>query len=380
MSNQPVTLSHAIEKFLSYPDIKSLSPSAQKSKERTLRIFQQVVGGAGFLVEFLTYDHFADTMEDLRVGGSKQENVMRKREGLQPRSGRGPLALKIDRTNLTQFADFLCYNSWVSPTFRPLKKFTHSHKAPSTEAQPPRLSVPRKDFYRLLDAAERHHPRSRIIVAIGLFYGRRVSEAKLVQWKHVDLEKSTMSYLNVKRGLWVADKPFMVNLKIELERWQEWMIKNYGPIDPDWYVIPAKWKATRLWQYPDKGYAAQEDPSTWPLEPNKPAGAESITEEIQLALEAIGFPNLKGEGLHTLRRTHMREFDRAGRIDLAQASADHKLRATTEHYTGNLAAKEAMHTELVGRDPWGLLETPEEVVPPKSEYKVIDLFTRRQVG
>lgn len=360
MSDKPITLGYAIDRWLTHPDNTQLAPSTQESKRRTLNGLVRIAGTADYLVDCLTLDHFDDTMRLMRDGVSQEENLQRKRLGKRPISGRGKRALESDRTALTMFAEYLRIQGWVEPTFYPLHRFTGTSKADEAESKI-RPNIEDKDVIPLLEAAGKIHPRVRIAVAIGLFYGRRISEALSIQWKNVDIENATMSYEVVKRGKWVADKGFTQAMKVELELWWKYVEEQCGPIDPEWYLIPARMTPTALRA---RGYEAYEqarvNSALWPITPNRPATKKKVTDDIHRALRAIGWEDVHGQGMHTLRLTLARKYEELYGLGVAQEALDHERAETTQHYTRNQSGRRKYAKLMKHEDPFGVL-------PPEPE-------------
>lgn len=379
MGEQVITLGQAIKTWLDYPDNRELAKSTLDSKKRTLAALERQVG-PDYLVDFLQYRHFEETMKDLAEGASAEENEMRRRRGLKARTGRGKDALMLDRSALTMFAKFMRVQGWVAPTFFPLERFTGTTKATEADKKPKRI-VDEADIPRLLDAASERHPRARVLVAIGLFYGRRISDVLNIKWGQVDLVNSTMSYENVKRGKWVESKAFMGPLKAELENWLEWYEAQYGPVDPDWYLLPAKWKEFRLRQYSEKYWPAKADHKLWPLEPNMPSGSDSLNKDIQYALRGIGWTDLKGEGMHTLRRTAATLTAKHQGLGAAQYLLDHANVTVTQEYTRNRDGQWAYTEAVMNQDPWGVAPAPQpEPEPPSNVISMAEWRRSRRAG
>jgi integrase len=376
--DKPVTIGEAKRRFFAYPDIQELAHSTQINKLRAIDQLIAVVGREDFVVSFLTYEHFDQTMERLRNGASEEENKQRKLLGQRPRSGRGALALRIDRSSLKQFAEFMRMNKWVDPWFQPLFQLTRSAKEdPDGKTRTFRI-LAESDFKTLLEIAGAHHPRTRAMIAIGLYGGRRHSEMRLLQIKHLHLAESTMDFRNVKKGRTIMGREMVPELTAELETYLAWYKREYGELQPDWFVLPAKVRGSDM-KGDELASLVSETSRLWPLRPERMVGADALPDDAREMLLRLGWGDLLGEGMHTLRRAHAEWIKKHHGMRAGQLSLDHKSMATFEGYLRH-SSREDEFRELVTGKGDNVPSPPTARTSEPGMAPVIDLFTRRQVS
>lgn len=279
-----------------------------------------------------------------------------------PRSGRSPATLVADRRHLRQFVEYCQANNWIAQSFRPFPpndKGTGRTADGHDDAPENRPVIAYNDWQGLLDTAGSIHPRTRILVAMGLLWGRRVSEAAMLQWGHinstagpVDRAGLALSYRaaevrpgqavirNVKRRRTIAI-PIGAPMQAELDRWREWLEKSHNQVRLDWYVVPPRVQASV------GGFVRV--PHEWPVVPAKRATTVALIKDVQRTLTAFGWRDVRREGMHTLRRSVAVHLDGIGEIAAAQALLDHMHRSTTELYTLNRAGESELNA-LMSRD------------------------------
>jgi len=195
--------------------------------------------------------------------------------------------------------------------------------------------LPASMFPTLLNACT--HPRDRVFIALGLYLLLRAGEISALRVKHVSLDRGYVSAQIFKSA--IADEmPIPSELDHELRHWLTWYAQTAGPLNPEWYLVPAKHR-------PQLRAGGGVDIFT-PLKPTvKLTHSETI---VQRALAEVGIEprDASGrptrEGGHTLRRSAARAlFDRlveeggrdgAGRV--VQSLLHHSQFSTTERYLG----------------------------------------------
>jgi integrase len=358
----PTTLAQAIKAFFEYPDYLGLAPNTIRNKRQALGFLVDAAPFRGDTpVGFLTYENFAKAMQISAEPGSEEENARRrmlKRAAKMPRSAQ---TQGQDRTTLSQFADFLVFRKWIDPTFNPLPRFARSTRANrgNDEIKPEPVVIREQDYDRLLNAAEKRHMRCRMTIAIGLWSGRRVSEAVRLKWGDLDLtparevepdvwEGQEMTIRNVKRGR-SATIPILDELMPELLKYKTWYESMYGPIQPQWFLLPARYMPKEEW--PTSYYffvdaegqrqAKQVDskflkgrikaePSLWPMKLEQMCREESLNDDVANALADVGYVDPYRPGMHLLRHAlaeWLHRIDPTGR--LAQVLLDHDSLITT---------------------------------------------------
>lgn len=287
-----------------------------------------------------------------------------------PRTGRSPATLVGDQRHLRQFVAYCQGNNWIAQSFHPFSTDSgtvYGNGDASGTATTRRRVVRYNEWNRLLDAADGLHPRTRMLIAMGLYWGRRVSEASLIQWGHindtdvsVDRSDLTLSYeavdigpgeaviRNVKRRRTIAI-PIGGPMLLELERWRTWMEKTqYGPVQPEWHVLPARIPPVKLHAVGSNHWAGPD----WPVAPTRKAGTGALIQDVQKALVAFGWRDVRGEGMHTLRRSVAAHLDSLGHIAAAQALLDHMHRHTTELYSSNRAGESDLRALMQRDNPY----------------------------
>jgi len=183
-----------------------------------------------------------------------------------------------------------------------------------------RVRVPLHEFPALLDAAP--DPQHRMLTALGLFLFLRASEAVSLRIADVDLDAGTIDVTVWKTG----DSDIMVispELDVELRRWFRYYQDECGPLEKDWFLVPAKVQA---------GFGTHR------LNPTRSISRPQ--EVISRVLEAHGV-RVQGESMHCLRRSGARALFNEladngidGALEMVQAMLHHKSVTMTERYLG----------------------------------------------
>lgn len=187
--------------------------------------------------------------------------------------------------------------------------------------------IPHDMFPMALDAAGKISPKCRMTTAFGLNMGSRGSEISLLQIKHVLLDRRIVGVFQEKTQKFDGFMPIDDALADEFKIYFDWFLANYT-VTPESYLIPARAEGRKpVW-------------SPYPiLRPEVRDTRPYI--EIKLMLTELGFPYVKGEGIHTLRRSAARawydELHAAGYPDpigVLQKLLHHSTRVITERYLG----------------------------------------------
>lgn len=183
-----------------------------------------------------------------------------------------------------------------------------------------RQRVPLHDFPTLLEVAP--DPQHRMLTALGLFLFLRASEAVSLRISDVDLSEGTINVTIWKTG----DSDLMVippELDVELRRWFRYYQDECGPLDDNWYLVPAKVQA---------GWGKHR------LNPTRPISRPQ--EVVGRVLEAHGV-RVPGESMHCLRRSGARALFNElvdggidGALEIVQTMLHHKSVVMTERYLG----------------------------------------------
>jgi integrase len=220
--------------------------------------------------------------------------------------------------------------------------------------------IPVSKIPALLDSAP--HPRDRILLALGCFLLGRGIEFSLLRIGDVRLDAGEISYAIPKTGK-TDVLPISTELDGELRRWFTVYTEECGPLDPSWYLVPAK-TPPRL-----SGYRTQIEGSAR-LIPDRPICTTkrkgTMHRVAQAALESIGFPlrdpesgkSLR-EGMHTLRRSIARglylqlvdEWQEGdpNPIEMVRSMLNHSTEKQTREYIGLQADRELRDRRIKGR-------------------------------
>lgn len=209
-----------------------------------------------------------------------------------------------------------------------------------------RLRIPVERFPELLDAAE--HPRDRMILAIGIYTFMRGGEIRTLRVNDVNFTDGSIRMYRHKTKE-QDNLPICVELADELREYLSTYRKMHRGLEPTWYLVPAK--NPDLWLRDQEKWVRSSEPSR--MKPTTP-----ITHPYRVAQRAIqklGYPDVKNEGIHTLRRSGARallEALRADGVDSALlrvgAMLGHKDTKVTAHYIGLNMEREERNKMLSG--------------------------------
>ena len=207
-----------------------------------------------------------------------------------------------------------------------------------------RLRLTPTEMIDLIEACE--HPRDRVLVSIACNTGLRSHALSTLKVGDVDLDNGFLRSYSSKTDNQKLH-PITLDLDIELRRWFKHYQDECGPLQPDWYLAPARWRLGRV------GPTGSFDGSISVLRPTEPVGRP--LRAVHQALEAIGLDE-KGAGFHTLRRSSGRAVFEAAVADgdpraihLAREHLDHSSVMLTESYIGTTHEKQKLNETLKGR-------------------------------
>lgn len=201
--------------------------------------------------------------------------------------------------------------------------------------------VPRRDRKRLhitefpafLEAAK--DPRDRMFAALGIYLFLRASEAVALRVRDVNLGTGEISVTIFK-----TDDHDLMPISSELDREIRRFLLHYqeecGPLNPDWYLVPARIQA---------GFGHHR------LNPT--AKISRPHDVVKRILTNYGWEDTHQQGMHLLRASGARAwFDELngqtidGALRLVQTHLHHSSTAMTERYLG-LTADRVRRDELV---------------------------------
>lgn len=195
-----------------------------------------------------------------------------------------------------------------------------------------RIYIPPEDFETFLGQIE--EPRTRIMVAIGLYLMVRLSEAANLRWQDMNLdadEPVAMVYRMKTETLKAV--PISEELGDELRRWRLTYAAGIGrPLRPGDFVVPFLKQGGMVGVKGTKGFA-RAGKDEWL--PDRPA---HFSHSIKKALTEAGYYQPR-EGGHTLRRSgasgvyvSLTEAGHDGAMRTAQELLGHSTVTTTEGY------------------------------------------------
>lgn len=200
---------------------------------------------------------------------------------------------------------------------------------------------------QMIDLIERtEYPRDRMLLSLGCNTGLRAHALAALRVGDVDLDRGYIRSYSSKTDNHKLH-PITLELDRELRTWLTYYQNECGPLDPGWYLTPARWRLGRA--APVGGFEG----SVTVLRPTEPVGRPIRV--VHQALERIGLDS-EGAGFHTLRRSSGRAVFEAAVADgdaraihVAREFLDHSNAAMTELYIGTNHEKQRLEETLKGR-------------------------------
>lgn len=237
----------------------------------------------------------------------------------------------------TEYTVLRCFFRWAEDT----RRVTHAknpmlhRKLPKKEKRlRARMSI--SDFPHFLEVAGKRSPRDRAFIAIALLTMLRSSEIVSLRVDDLRLNDSRLR-VKIHKSRDFDEVPVNEQLDAELRRWLMVYQDECGPLQSDWYLVPAR----KLVRFP--GFDAGQGITA--LNPTRPL-SNPTAQIVKPALHACGFqiegnPTLRGEGAHTIRRSAARAlYDRLASegfdevVGAVMTTLHHQSRDTTETYLG----------------------------------------------
>ena len=215
-----------------------------------------------------------------------------------------------------------------------------------------RARVAMADFPRLLDSAD--HPRDRMLLACGLYLLGRQSEIVNLRIRDVDFQSREI-HMTIFKSKIYDQMPISQELHGEIVRWFEYYQEKCGPLQPDWYLVPALSNTyAGLVLRPTRKMSKPED-------------------NVKKALAAVGVQD-RHLGMHCLRRSAARAlFDEMtargydGALRRVSAWLHHSSVTITEGYLGLDIDRAQRDNDSKGKP----------LFPSLVDENVIDLRSRR---
>lgn len=318
-------LSDAIDDFRKYRLSNNAAANTLRGDRQTLKAFLAHCGNiyvdnvrSGHVTEFLA------NRTDTRSGNS----------------------IGVDHDKLSVFYKW-AVNERRCPTGR--NPMNGRRKPKKQERDYPR--VPMSDFPLLLEKAGQRHPRDRAFIALGLFTMGRDSELCSLRVGDLDLAAGRLK-MTIHKSKTFDNMGVGEELDREMRRWLTAYSLECGNLQDSWLLAPAR----RLVRYP--GFGGNEGVTE--LRPENPI-SHSASQVVQPALRAIGWEDVKGTGVHTLRRSSAQAsyevkadlgYDYAVRF--CKEMLHHKSFQVTEGYIGVSGDKARRDDMLIGRPMFGL--------------------------
>jgi integrase len=374
MAIEQVKLRTTIERFLASDKVLGFAPSTQRTYRRVLEILLSTIDDSQFNACQLRPRHVETCLRSLRDGASGSEEARRQRARLIPRSGRGDYTLNSDRAVLKRFMRFLHVHKYLSRGEDPMGLIENTPK-PRPKVPANRMIMSRSQVKAYLDEAELHHPRDRMVGAIGAYAGLRESEIRELRIENVDLKAMTMTFWRDKPDD-LHTVPIMRPLAAEFFHYFAWYELHYGPLEPTWFVCPQRSAqggklAIGTAMYPG-----------WPMLPHMKVSG--LTKDVVLILTRIGCGYMVKKGCHTLRRTFACMLLAATRdMRLVMRALGHKQIETTESYVMWSPETELLIEAMAGQDLFGMDEAPPRGagnVVMLDSYRELDQFLDSQEG
>jgi integrase len=222
----------------------------------------------------------------------------------------------------------------------------------------PRLYIPLADFPKVLDACT--SPRDRALMALGLYTLGRQSEIINLRVKHLDLASGHLS-MTIFKSYKSDVMPLSSELDSEMRRWLLAYQEECGPLDKNWFLVPAVKNAGQFGNFilaPDRRISKSED-------------------IVRRVVERCGYTDER-MGMHLIRRSAARAaFDEMakdgydGALRVVSALLHHASTATTEHYLDLGLDRQRRNARIAGQPLFPSLVAP-NVVPLKEESDGIE--------
>jgi integrase len=256
-----------------------------------------------------------------------------------------PRSLTLDASNLRGFFKWAIRTKRAGKNGDPMA----DHEVPAPQPRPWRgFGVGKLPAF--LDAAT--HPRDRILLALAAYVLGRSIEFTILRIGDVDLDAGYISYTITKTGK-VDLIPITTELDEELRQWLTAYAEECGPLDPTWYLVPAKTAPNLIGSRTADRSSARLKPT---VQMKKPHGV------AQAALKAIGYSivdergKTRYEGMHTVRRSiaralhdQLREEGDPNPVETVRSMLNHGTERETRRYIGLETSRQHRDARLRGK-------------------------------
>lgn len=296
-------ISEALQRYTDHLTARRLEPSTIRAHVSTVGLFSRVVG-------------------DLLLDSIRSEHVDRVFNHYN----------WAPTTRNTKIGIYRSFFGWARGTrhMSPLNNPMIGYKQRKTpELQ--HLRIPYAEWSRLFNACQ--HPQERIVIATGLYLFLRSSEQQALKVSCVDLQSDRIEVWRRKTKKWQT-MPISSELGAEMRTWLTWLSERYD-LKPEHHLICARNKD--MAHNPYDGWKWVAGTGTMNLE--RPVHKPHLI--VQRVLRRAGYPVVKGQGEHTLRRSGARAlFDSLvaagydGALKQVQTLLGHANSWQTETYLG----------------------------------------------
>lgn len=327
-----IKIGPAVREFMESDRIRKYADGTKRSYRRTLAVLLDVTGSQLNACE-LRAVHYDKALKILAYRRSES-------------------SLNSDRAVLRRFEKHLHSRGYLSLNQKPTIDIDNAPESSPEPLQSRILSYGQAlDCFRVADET---HPRERIVLALGLYACMRESEILDLRWKYLRDHNGDLTFYREKLDSWHTI-PLMAPLARELETWRRYMETNHGEIDPDWFVVCGR-------RAPGGTRAGEEVNPSWPVDPTTRVGRLDLV--MQKIFAQVGVEDLRGKGVHTLRRTGAcMVFDHTRDIRLVQRILGHKRQETTELYIQYRDGYDLLKERMADFDPLApKVETASNVV------------------
>lgn len=226
-----------------------------------------------------------------------------------------------------------------------------------------RVTIPQAEFETFLDNIT--NPRTRVVIALGLYMFLRISEIEMLRWQDIRLDDGVMDVFRTKTTTVDANMPICTELDRELRRWKLAYAAQMGqPPLPGWYVVPGLPQIGS--GEAKKGHKGFVRSLALQYLPERRSNLGYL---MRRTLQEAGYYQPL-EGVHTLRRSgaialynQLSSVGHDRSIRICQAMLGHSSVQTTEIYLRLDLDKKARNDVLRGRS----------MFPVKQQARVIRL-------
>jgi len=335
---QTISIDAAISEYEQYLIVNQRAQNTVRNRVYFLRTFAKIVGAKP--VRQITSADVTKAAADWARG-----------DGIHTSNAASTVNLK--RTHLQCFFDWCEARDYLESAARVIYGV-----ARVKEHKRKRLYLGKEECTSFLNGIE--HPRDRVLCALAMFTGLRVSDITALRVGSVDLANESISTEVLKTGEYDEDLPMLEELAAELQQWLRWYAHEQGgPLHETFYLVPAKgrpcMKAVR-----SAKIRTTSVPNFSKLDPTRP-----MTRASRKMSELLKFAGFEGEyeGMHTLRRSVARlVFDdlcqpggeaRDQALLVVQHLLHHASPEMTARYIGADYGRELRNKVLRGRKLFG---------------------------